>query len=69
MTGPIYLQDETGASAILAEQLDTSMGGAPKQFREVQGSESPEFLQVWKSGLHLPSQNSSSELFAKHLVF
>lgn len=40
-------QDETGASAILAEQLDAAMGGKPKEFREVQGSESPEFLQVW----------------------
>lgn len=44
-----FLQDETGASAIMAEQLDAAMGGAPKEFREVQGSESPEFLQVRKS--------------------
>ncbi|CAL8465101.1 g4636 [Coccomyxa elongata] len=44
-------QDETGASAILAEQLDAAMGGAPKEFREVQGSESPEFLQIYKGGI------------------
>ncbi|EIE20445.1 actin depolymerizing protein [Coccomyxa subellipsoidea C-169] len=44
-------QDDTGASAILAEQLDAAMGGKPKEFREVQGSESPEFLQIFKGGV------------------
>ena len=47
----LALQDETGASAILAEQLDASMGGRPQEHRELQGQESPAFqavrLSVW----------------------
>ena len=40
------MQDETGASAILAEQLDASMGGRPQEHREVQGEESSTFQSV-----------------------
>ena len=40
------MQDETGASAILAEQLDASMGGRPQEHREVQGDESSAFQSV-----------------------
>ncbi len=40
------MQDETGASAILAEQLDASMGGRPQEHREVQGEESSAFQSV-----------------------
>ena len=40
------VQDETGASAILAEQLDASMGGRPQERREVQGEESSAFQSV-----------------------
>lgn len=49
----LALQDETGASAILAEQLDASMGGRPQEHRELQGQESPAFqavrLTAWPS--------------------
>lgn len=49
----LALQDETGASAILAEQLDASMGGRPQEHREPQGQESPAFqavrLTAWPS--------------------
>ncbi len=46
------MQDETGASAILAEQLDASMGGRPQEHREVQGEESSAFQSV---SAYLPS--------------
>lgn len=51
MSCDVFPQDETGASAILAEQLDASLGGKPKESRELQGSESPEFQQVLSAGL------------------
>jgi hypothetical protein len=55
-------QDETGASAILAEQLDSSMGGKRREYREVQGSESPEFLQVLIPPLPVVSAGYSTQL-------
>ncbi|KAG2430525.1 hypothetical protein HXX76_010048 [Chlamydomonas incerta] len=39
--------DEAGSVAIFAAQLDDSLGGGPVQFRQVQGSESPEFLRLF----------------------
>ncbi|KAG2482921.1 hypothetical protein HYH03_018200 [Edaphochlamys debaryana] len=39
--------DEAGSVAIFAQQLDDSLGGGPVQFRQPQGSESPEFLRLF----------------------
>ena len=54
------VQDETGASAILAEQLNASMGGTPQEHRELQGQESQDFQQLFKGGIRYLSGGAAS---------
>ncbi|KAK3260030.1 hypothetical protein CYMTET_30995, partial [Cymbomonas tetramitiformis] len=44
-------QDEAGAAALMTVELDQHLGDKPVQFREVQGSESPQFLKLYKNGV------------------
>lgn len=55
-------QDESGAAAVFAIQLDDFLGGTPVQFREVQECESRTFLGYFRAGVRY----QVSILYRKH---
>jgi hypothetical protein len=44
-------RDEAGAAALMTVELDQFLGDLPTQFRETQGCESNEFLQLFTNGV------------------
>lgn len=48
-------QDEAGTAAYKTVELDDKLGGAPVQYREVMGHESPEFGQLFPNGIKIMS--------------
>lgn len=52
--------DEKGAAALLAKELDDSLGGRPTQVRVVQGKEPPHFRQIFKGRMLIHSGGFAS---------
>lgn len=53
-------KDEIGASALLAKELDDSMGGAPVQVRVVQGKEPAHFRQIFEGTMIIHAGGKAS---------
>jgi len=58
--GNLSTNDEKGASALLAKDMDDEMGGRPVQCRVVQGKEPPHFRQLFKGKMVVHSGGKAS---------
>ena len=67
-SGSFWWQDEAGAAAILATELDDALGGKAKQFRELQSHESEEFTQVLSSQAYAVSWVPTGRRESRRLV-
>lgn len=59
-------QDEGGAAAIFAVQMDDFLNGAPRQYREVQDHESTQFSGYFKNGFKY--MVAWSQMFLCHIL-
>lgn len=61
---------QIGASALLAKELDDSMGGAPVQVRVVQGKEPAHFRQLFKGTMiiHAGGKASGAQPFPPNRI-